>query len=166
MRSQQQEKKFEEIVETHRDQVYRMCWGFANNSFDVDDLFQDAMINIWKGHEKFEGNSALLTWIYRVTVNTCLLWKRRKSKSIESQKLENVKFEVPIENDEAKNDGKIKALRSAIQQLKKIDKTLILLLLEGCTYKEISEITGLTTTNVGAKLNRIKAKIKKLMTNN
>jgi len=164
MHSQLQEKKFEEIVEIHRDQVYRMCWGFAKNSFDVDDLFQEVMINIWKGLKKFEGKASMSTWIYRITVNTCLLWKRRKSKTIESQEFINVKIDVPIEKSESKIDENIIAMRAAFQQLKKIDKTIILLLLEGCSYKEISEITGLTATNVGAKISRVKGKIKKIMT--
>lgn len=165
MHSQIQEKKFEEIVEIHKDQVYRMCWGFAKNAFDVDDIFQEVMINIWKGLEKFEEKASLSTWIYRITVNTCLLWKKRKSKKIESQGFEKQNIEKQAYRNEETNDEKIVAMKAAIQQLKKIDKTLILLLLEGCTYQEISEITGLSATNVGAKINRIKSKIKKLMTN-
>lgn len=165
MQSHLQEKKFEKIVANHKDQVYRMCWGFAKNAFDVDDIFQEVMINIWKGLEKFEGNAAMSTWIYRITVNTCLLWKKRKAKSLIKQELNKSDVIDVDEKMESKVNEKILAMRAAIQQLKKIDKTLILLLLEGCSYQEISEITGLTVTNVGAKINRIKPRIKKLMTN-
>ena len=166
MLSQQADKSFEEVIEIHRDQVYRMCWGFANNAFDVDDIFQEVVINIWKGYTGFKGESSLSTWIYRITVNTCLLWKRRKNKIQEKSNEFDVGVNVVQEEvEDREKDENILDLRKAIQKLKKIDRTLILLLLEGCSYKEISEISGLTVSNVGAKISRIKTKIKQLMQN-
>jgi len=164
MLSQDRERKFEEIIEKHRDQVYRMCWGFANNAFDVDDLFQEVMINIWRGFQGFKGKSSMSTWIYRITVNTCMLWRKREGKN--KNQVDNYPDDTISqgENREEKNE-QVLALRNAIQQLKKIDRTLILLLLEGCSYQEISEVTGLSTSNVGAKISRIKTKIKKLIQN-
>ena len=166
MLSQAKEKRFEEIIESHRDQIYRMCWGFAKNAFDVDDIFQEVVINIWKGYAGFKGDSSLSTWIYRITVNTCLLWKRRKNKIQEKSSELDLSVNMIQEEVEGREKNEnILALRKAIQELKKIDRTLILLLLEGCSYKEISEISGLTVSNVGAKINRIKTKIKQIMQN-
>lgn len=158
----EKEKQFIQLLENHREQVYRMCWGFANQAAEVDDLFQEVMIRLWKGLEKFEGRSALSTWIYRITVNTCLYWKEKNKKSqwlpIEEQR--NIGTSQNRETQIIKNE-KLEALRSAIRQLNKADKTIALLLLEELSYKEIAEVTGLTVNNIGVKIKRIKERIKR-----
>ena len=105
----------------------------------------------WKGLVSYKGAAKPSTWIYRIAVNTCILWKKKSSK--QANLIPSPLAESIIENEAFQKEPspKILKLRSAIQQLKKIDKSLILLLLEGLSYKEIAEISGITVTNVGAK---------------
>ena len=143
-----------------------MCWGFAKQQQEVDDLFQEVMIRLWKGLEKFEGRAQLSTWIYRITVNTCLYFKE-KNKKVIWQPIDYKSDRSDFSNTETTiiQNERLQALRAAIQQLSKADKTIALLLLEELSYKEIAEVTGLTVNNVGVKIKRIKERIKKIMVN-
>jgi len=161
MTTVEKEKIFMEMLDSYKNQIYRVCWGFTKNSQDVEDLFQEIILNVWKGLDGFRKESAPSTWIYRIAVNTCILW-RKKSNKVES--LDAVKIpETMIQNEafQTEHNPKLLKLRAAIQNLKKFDRSLMLLVIEGFSYKEIAEISGITVTNVGAKINRIKSKIKK-----
>jgi len=159
----QKEARFQSILESHRGSIYRICWGFTSSNEDVQDLFQEVMMNIWRGLDRFRGQSELATWVYRISVNTCLLWKRSKKRRIS---LSSGEDRIPeqggktVEQDFIRSE-KIIQLKEAIASLKKIDRTIALLLLEEMSYKEIAEITGLTVNNVGVKINRIKTELKK-----
>ncbi len=157
------ENIFQVLIKDHKQQVYRVCWGFTSNLHDVEDLFQETMINLWKGLDGFKGASAPSTWIYRITVNTCILWKKKAAKSIKSEvKGEFIDGGASIENAYVVNE-QIQSLKTAIQSLKKIDKSIMLLLLEECSYNDIAEITGLSVSNVGVRINRIKVRLKEIM---
>jgi len=113
----------------------------------------------------FRGDASPSTWIYRIAVNTCILWQK---KSVKTEPLEGSPLtRSSIENEafQFEPSPKILQLRAAIQQLKKIDRSLILLVLEGFAYKEIAEISGLSVSNVGARINRIKTKIREQINN-
>lgn len=156
----EKEEKFIQILDAYKKQIYRVCWGFTSDPHDVEDLFQETILNIWKGIDSFRADASHSTWIYRIAINTCILWqkKTKKQKDLKS----TVTPQRIVENDafQSEPSPQILKLRVAIQGLKKLDRSLILLVLEGFSYKEIAEILGLTVTNVGARINRIKTKIK------
>lgn len=164
MTSAEKETTFIKVLENHKNQIYRVCWGFTTNPADVEDLFQEVMLNLWKGIAGYKGTAQLSTWIYRITVNTCILWKKKQTKNQEIKVTIEKEFPEVGDIEEVTQSEQIIALKKAIQQLKKLDRTLILLILEECSYKEISEITGITVSNVGARISRIKTKIKDLLT--
>ncbi len=154
---------FQGLLKDHKRQVYRVCWGFTTNPHDVEDLFQETMINIWRGLDGFQGASSHSTWIYRITVNTCILWKKKDAKNVKTDaKAELVDQSASIDNKYEVNE-QIQSLKTAIQSLKKIDKSIMLLLLEECSYNDIAEITGLTVSNVGVRISRIKVRLKEIM---
>lgn len=163
MTDAEKEKKFLELMTSYKNQIYRVCWGFSKNPQDIEDLFQETILNVWKGIDGFQGKSSPATWIYRITVNTCILWKK-KITPLEDMET-NTLVDSPTQDTEfeVEQNPRILQLRAAIQQLKKVDRSLILLVLEGFSYKEIAEISGISVSNVGAKLTRIKAKIKQLI---
>jgi len=165
MNKSEKEKQFLAILENHKDQIYRICWGFTKEKSDVEDLFQEVMLKTWKGLEGFEGRSSISTWLYRVTVNTCLLWKKKNKPSIEltDSNQEKSGFTASSQEDLLIQNERILKLRQAIQQLNKVDKTIALLILEEMSYDEISEITGLNINHIGVKIHRIKQQLKKLM---
>jgi len=166
MTSSDKEKIFKEALKKHKSQIHRVCWGFTNSAEDVKDLYQDVVINIWKGLEGFRNQSSLSTWLHRITINTCLLWKKKK-KSVLSFQSNMTDLQVENEYEFKINENpQLKALKKAIDKLKPVDKSLILLVLEELSYKEIAEITGLSISNIGVKINRIKTRIKNLMAKN
>ncbi len=69
-----------ELLANHKNQIYRICWGFSKQTQEVEDLFQEVILRLWTGIEGFRGNSSLSTWVYRITVNTCLYWKEKNNR--------------------------------------------------------------------------------------
>jgi len=161
----EKEKQFLQMLDAYKNQIYRVCWGFTTNASEVEDIFQEVILNIWKGMDGFRGDAMPSTWIYRIAVNTCILWQK---KALKMEPLEGNQLTQSVIENEAfqfEPSPKILQLRAAIQQLKKIDRSLILLVLEGFAYKEIAEISGLSVSNVGARINRIKAKMREQINN-
>ncbi|MBU2940810.1 RNA polymerase sigma factor [Lacinutrix sp. C3R15] len=152
------EQKFKQVYKHSKDKVYRLCLGFMGNKTDADDLFQEVLIKVWNNLDTFRNESNIDTWIYRITTNTALLTLNRKTK-LKKKEIEyqpNIPhYEIEILNSTDK-EQKVKKLYKAISLLKEIDRIIIGLLLENCSYDDISNITGLKTSNVGVRINRIK----------
>ena len=155
------EHLFLKVLEQNQQKLFRICSVYSKNSEDSKDLFQDVLINIWKSLPSFESKSTIETWVYRITLNTCLRFrsndikKRRRFVSMDS--LNNVSALTQAEHSEQKE--KLIHLRNCIAQLNKADKAVITLYLEKLPYKEISNITGLTENNIAVKIKRIKKKL-------
>jgi len=167
MNQKQKEILFTEVLEHHKNQIFRICWGFATQQSDAEDLLQEVLINIWRGIEKFEGKSSLNTWVYKVAVNTCLLFQRSAKRKIKLQFHDNeTQYEIAETSIESSiiNNERIHKLMEAIKTLNKTDKTIALLLLEEMSYGEIAKIIGTTENNIGVKVHRIKEKLKNKLT--
>lgn len=157
------EQKFKKVYEQSKDKVYRLCLGFMGNKIDADDLFQEVLIKVWNNLDTFRNESNIDTWIYRITTNTALLTLNRKTKL----KKKEIDYQPNIPHYESDNlnstdkEQEVKKLYKAISTLKEIDRIIIGLLLENCSYDDISNITGLKTSNVGVRINRIKKTLSK-----
>lgn len=163
MTHKDKEELFLKLLKSHKDQVYRVCWGFASHAFDVEDIFQEVMVNVWKGLQTFRSDAKISTWIYRVTVNTCIRWQKKSKRNlIADQELDNVNVSA-ISAAHEQVDQRIQDLRNAIQQFKKLDRSIMLLVMEGFSYEDIAEVTGLTATNVGARIHRAKTRLKNIL---
>lgn len=166
MTHSEKEENFLSLLASHKNQIYRVCWGFCNNKDELNDLYQESMFRIWKALGKFKGHSQISTWAYRITVNTCIYWKKEKQRKLHTiidEKHMQI-IDQPIEENDQQKE-RILQLRTAIQKLNKIDRSIILLVLEGCRYKDIAEILGISTSNVGVKINRIKSQLRKEIEN-
>jgi RNA polymerase sigma-70 factor (ECF subfamily) len=163
------EQKFKKLLSENKDMIYRLCYAYLYNKNDVEDLFQEIMISIWNSLESFRNEAKISTWIYRIAVNTALMHNKKDSKLKGTFKNIGVEYHSTIEDDSdeyKEKDEQIKKLREAIVQLNKQDRLIISLVLEGVKYEEISEIMGMTMSNVGVKINRVKTKLFKLMQEN
>jgi len=144
-RMHNKEKYFKEVYSNSKDKVYRLCLGFAGNSSDADDLFQEVLIKVWKNLEQFKNESAIDTWIYKIATNTALLSlkrQQRKREQVASLPV-NDTYTILETTDSPTNNMKVKKLYQAIATLKEIDRIIISLVLENCSYEEIATITGL-----------------------
>ncbi|MBQ0062750.1 MAG: sigma-70 family RNA polymerase sigma factor [Prevotella sp.] len=154
-----EERDFARIVREHRNTIYTVCYMFSKDADEVSDLFQEVLINMWKGYAKFRGDSSLNTWIYRVSLNTCISMERKKKKLGKKVALAvNANF---FEDDD-KDARQIRQLYDRIHRLGVIDRAIILLWLDNVSYEEIGQIVGISTKNVSVKLKRIKEQLKKM----
>ncbi|GGW46214.1 RNA polymerase sigma factor [Arenibacter certesii] len=160
---QNKEQYFKQVYKDSKDQIYRLCLGFMGNKPDADDLFQEVLMKVWNNLEGFRKESNIKTWIYRITTNTALLTLNRKTKlqQRETNHPQHLPHYEKDSDNSHNNQLEISKLYKAIATLKEIDRIIIGLLLEDCSYEEIATITGLTASNVGVRINRIKKSLNK-----
>ncbi|MFW6249302.1 MAG: RNA polymerase sigma factor [Bacteroidota bacterium] len=157
-------RDFKEVMDVHHPILYKIGRAYAIQE-DFEDLYQEMLINLWKSLPNFRGDSKLSTWIYRVILNTALTYKRDNRRNLS----ESVNFESfqntwsTNDEDDGVREQEIQRLYFAIRQLKKEERSLILLYLDEKSYEEMADILGLTISNVGVKINRIKKKLYNLL---
>ena len=154
-----QEQQFAQLVREHKSTIYTVCYMFSHDEDEVNDLFQETLINMWKGIDSFREQSKISTWIYRVALNTCLLQERKKKREVPKVPLSmNVNF---FEDEDAKV-AQVRQLHQRIGKLGLVDRAIVMLWLEGSNYDEIGAVMGISAQNVGVKLYRIKEQLKKM----
>jgi RNA polymerase sigma factor (sigma-70 family) len=156
-------EKFLELIEENKKLIYKVSHMYCDSIIDKKDLFQEIIANIWEAYPGFKGNSKISTWIYRISINTAISWFRDYVKNTKHIQYTSV---MPHIHDDSEINELNEKLYSAISILGRLDKAIILLQLDGYSYEEISEIIGLTKTNVATKINRIKLKLKNHLSNN
>ena len=156
-------KEFVDILNNHRGLIYKVCHLYCDDPEDRKDLFQEIVLQVWKSLEGFRQESTIGTWMYRIALNTAITHFRKEKRL--GGKVSLTGIDIPDLNDSNEKEDQLKELFKAIESLDRIDKSIILLYLEEKNYEEISEITGLTRTNVGVRLNRIKIKLSNTITN-
>ena len=156
------EHQFELLVRQHKRTIYTVCYMFSHDKVEIDDLFQEILIRLWNGFDTYEGRSDARTWIYRVALNTAINQDKK-----ERRRIETVPLTVDIDPYEADNPKteQVRKLYDLISQLELVDRSLVLLWLEGINYDEIGAIIGITPNNVGIRLMRIKEKLVKMSNN-
>jgi len=154
-----QEELFARLVREHKSTIYTVCYMFSHDEEEVNDLFQETLINMWKGIDSFREESKISTWIYRVALNTCLLQERKKKKEVKKVPLAmNVNF---FEDNDA-DSTQVRMLHQRIGKLGLVDRAIVMMWLEGMSYDEIGAVMGISAQNVGVKLFRIKEQLKSL----
>ncbi|MDR1584051.1 MAG: sigma-70 family RNA polymerase sigma factor [Prevotellaceae bacterium] len=155
----EQEKDFIRMIHENERIIYKVCSLYVSGDFPMEDLYQEVVINLWKAFPRFRNESSYSTYVYRVALNTCISGMRRESRR--GQKVPLVfAEETAFEPDNLEEN--LREMYRLIRQLKKLDRSLILLWLEERPYQEIAEITGLSLCNVATKLKRIKEKLIKM----
>lgn len=151
---------FKTFVKDQRGIIAKICRAYAEDDEDFKDLFQEVTIQLWRGYTSFRQESKVSTWVYRVALNVCLTQFRKRKRKIETSPLERATVDPAQEGIDPSHE-QLALLYQGIKQLKEIERAIILLYLEDKQYKEIAEILGLTSTNVGVRINRIKTQLKK-----
>jgi len=157
----ERERIFEELFQRHKQPLQRLCSAYLNSAPEVEDLFKEIMSNVWSALPKFRGEAQMGTWVYRIAVNTALLHRRKQRPS---EALIEVADPAADAHQNLEAEQRLAALRRAIAVLPGQERLVITLLLEGLSYKEIAEVTGLTVNYVGVKISRIKQAIEQRMT--
>ena len=158
-----QEITFKQWLGEHKGLLYRVVRAYGNTAADQDDLFQEICLQLWLSIPRFEGKAKVSTWIYRVALNTALVWNRgEKNRRKHRDKFITV---VPQQqaNDSQPSQEIIERLYEAVRKLSKADTSIVLMHLDGLGYDEMAEILGISESNVGVKLNRAKKQLAQLL---
>ena len=152
------ETDFSRIVREHKSTIYTVCYMFSKDKQEVDDLFQEVLVKLWQGYDSFQGKSDLRTWIYRVSLNTCISIDRKKKRRKTQPLLEGIDLFDKNDADNRQTD----LLHERIGKLQPFDRAIVLLWLENMSYDEIAQIVGISVKNVSVKLYRIKEQLKQM----
>lgn len=151
------EKEFERLVKQHKTTIYTVCYMFSDDTDEVNDYFQETLINLWNGFSKFRHESSPQTWIWRVSMNTCISADRKKRSRGQSVPLT---MDIDLFADTDDENRQVKMLYDRIHSLNFIDRAIVLLWLENLSYDEIGQIVGISTKNVSVRLVRIREQLK------
>jgi RNA polymerase sigma-70 factor, ECF subfamily len=158
-------EQFLSIFKDNTGIIIKISRAFSNTSHDREDLINDIALELWKSFKKFKGDSKISTWIYRVALNTSMNYKRKKKKDSLFYSINDFKKDeiTPwLVEKEQESSSELELLYTCIDELNEINKAIILLYLDGNSHDEISEIMGISKTNVGTRISRIKEQIKNL----
>lgn len=155
MKNLNKEQQFTDAVLAHRGIIYKVCYMYAPQGM-VEDYYQEVLCNLWQNFDQFDGRSKRSTWIYRVALYTCISFIRRKQPTTIS-----LSFDLSTDEDASLKE-QVEELHSVISRLHHIDRALVMLWLDGYSYEEMAEVTGLTVSYVAVKLMRAKNRIKEM----
>ncbi len=131
---------------------------FSKDEDEVNDLFQETLVNLWKGFEGFEQRSDIKTWIYRIALNTCISLERKKKRTPTVR----LSMDINLFEDRDEDTRQVDMLHKRISKLQPFDRAIVLLWLEELSYEEIGQIVGITAKNVSVRLYRIKEQLKNM----
>ncbi len=158
------EKEFLEIIQKNQGIIHKVCNIYCDVQEDRNDLFQEIVAQLWKSYPSFRKESKFSTWMYRVALNTAITSFKKTKRRPDQNRLTSDNYQIVDEGYNTETEDNIKQLHRAVAQLTGIEKSIVLLYFENKKYEEIAEITGITQNYVRVKMNRIKKKLKKLMT--
>lgn len=153
-----------QLAEQHQGIIHKVCSMYCSNESDREDLFQDILIQWWRAFPSFKGQSKFTTWAYRVAINTAISNYRKQKRRPNLNAISTDELQIPdISYKSIEQKEREQILYQAINKLSKVERAIMMLYLEEYSYEEIAEMIGITKSNVGVKINRIKAKLKKIL---
>jgi RNA polymerase sigma-70 factor (ECF subfamily) len=164
MTENRQKDQFLDILEKNIGIIIKIARAYSKTLHDKEDLINDITLELWKSFGRFKGDSKISTWIYRIALNTSMNYKRKREKDRfffldDLKQIENLNWLI-----EQPDSSHSEILYQCIDELNQLNKAIILLYLDGNSHDEISDITGISKTNVGTRIGRIKEQIKNLVT--
>ena len=153
------DKAFIEMINKHRGIIYKVCQLYCQEKEYQKDLFQEIVLQLWKSFPSFRNEAKLSTWMYRIALNTAITSFRKQNRIPVQRAISAAEFEIPDLDSPPDHHEHMGLLKQAIERLTQIEKAIILLYFEEKNYQEIGEIMGITKTNAGVKISRIKIKL-------
>ena len=161
MKHSERERLFLDLFRANKPRIERLCYGYLGSRDEVEDLFQEIMANVWNSLPSFREESSAATWLYRIAINTALVYRRKRRPA---EELTDIADQRGSPYHDLEQQERLAALRTAIAGLPDQDRLIVTLLLEGLSYREIAEVTGITVNYVGVKISRIKQVLEDRMT--
>jgi RNA polymerase sigma-70 factor, ECF subfamily len=149
---------FMELLNRHQGVIHRICRAYATDQADRQDLFQEVVYQLWRSYPEYRGDSSPITWVYRVALNTALTTARRRARRPTMIPLDTAP-ELPA----PRADAALDELRHVIRRLGRVDRAILMCYLDDLSYARIAEIVGISESSVGARLTRIRTKLRHLL---
>jgi RNA polymerase sigma-70 factor (ECF subfamily) len=160
MSEKDQRQYFQKIIEQNKGILYKVARAYCQNEDDRQDLIQEMMIQIWKSIHRYNKQFKMSTWLYRISLNVAISFYRKQSTRENKYTVLNEQTaQIPMD-DKTEDERQLNLLEQFITELKEIDKALMILYLEDKGHAEIAEILGISVSNIGTKIGRIKDKLK------
>ncbi|MCA6361736.1 MAG: sigma-70 family RNA polymerase sigma factor [Bacteroidetes bacterium] len=157
--SAEKEKQFTELLARYKASIWRVCYAYLPDRSFAEDVFQDILVELWKSMGRFRAESGWHTFIYRIAVNTAISHGRRETRRPVDFSEKTVEVADTAMAESQDKEQLHRRLHTCIAQLPEQDRLVVSLLLEELSYQEIADVTGLTVSNVGVRINRIKPRL-------
>jgi RNA polymerase sigma-70 factor (ECF subfamily) len=158
---------FKRWLEGYKGLIFKIVMSYTSTSPDEDDLFQNVLLQLWISIPNFNSQANETTWIYKVALNTALVWNRSQKSRRKSKALifncNDISDNKQSIHDSIQKRQIIDRVYNAIHKLPKIDSSIVLMYLDGFSYEQMSDVLGISTSNVGVRLNRAKKKLADLL---
>lgn len=157
--------QYEDIMETHRGLILKVVRTYCKYEEDQDDLFQEISIHIWRSLSRYNGSTRMSTWLYRIALNVAISHYRKNEPRRQKTELLTTDVAAATDAEASDLDRQLAQLNQFIYELDDLNKALMLLYLDEKPHAEIAEILGLSVSNVGTKIGRIKSLLRNRFTN-
>lgn len=158
------QKKFISLINEHQGLIHKVCFMYESDREVRNDLFQEIVLQLWKSFHTFRGEAKITTWMYRIALNTAISGYRKQIRNVITEDLDEVHLNISEQYGGDDGEEHAQRLQWAIRQLSEIERAMIMMALEEVPYEEIAETIGITQNNVRVRMNRIREKLRKLMT--
>ncbi|SOD14543.1 RNA polymerase sigma factor [Pedobacter xixiisoli] len=159
------QEEFLSQINEHKGIIHKITKMYMDNALDQEDLFQEIVMQLWKAYPSFKGTSKFSTWMYRVALNTAIVFFKKDNRKVDKPPL-NEQIEIADTSDSQEKEEKLAYLYKAMQELNQIEKAVIFLFLENQSHREIAQNLGITEVNARVKLNRTKEKLQQIIKKN
>ena len=152
------------LINNNQGLILKVCNMYCNSREDKEDLFQDIVLQLWRAYGSFNGESKVSTWIYRVALNNAITRLRKETKREKFTGPGDNMFEIAAE-DHTEEQEQVLQMYEAIKKLPEVERAITMMYMDDCSYREIAEVMGLSESNVGFKLSKIRTKLKTIVNN-
>lgn len=159
-----EEKQFINLINEHQRLIHKVCIMYESDREVRNDLFQEIVLQLWKSFPGFRGESKITTWMYRIALNTAISGYRKQTRKVKTEDLHDLHFNISEQYGTDDGEENVQRLHQAIRQLSEIERAMVMMALEEIPYEEIAETIGITQNNVRVRMNRIREKLRKLLT--
>jgi len=160
------QEEFLRQINENKGIIHKVTKMYMDNALDQEDLFQEIVMQLWKAYPSFKGTSKFSTWMYRVALNTAIVFFKKDNRKLDKATLNEQIDVVDIDDGALDKEEKLTYLYKAVQELNQIEKAIIFLFLENQSHRQIAENLGITEVNARVKLNRTKEKLQQIIKKN
>jgi RNA polymerase sigma-70 factor (ECF subfamily) len=156
MLDSERDRIFGDWLTGHKGILFKVVRAYAFEHADREDLFQEVALQVWRSVDAYRGDSSIPTWMYRIALNAAISWTRKQDRHRRGKQPLDI-VEGLLTAQALETDPRVEWLYGQIAQLKDVDRSVALLMLDGFAYKDIAAIAGISEGNVAVKINRIKS---------